>query len=96
MKPMMTVAGGVFFAVAIMFLILGGTSFVGMMNFQKELESRGQFDKELRKWTGLDGLDKQELERKQSETTGSLVIAAISGSIGVGLAIAGKNKSTQN
>ncbi|MBD2414870.1 hypothetical protein FACHB389_33695 [Nostoc calcicola FACHB-389] len=95
MKQMITVAGGVFFSVGIMFLLLGGWSFWEKIKFENELKSRGQFNTTISKLSGWEELNKQELERKQNLVFTFLVIAGISGSLGVGLAIAGKNQPTQ-
>lgn len=52
MKQMMTVAGGVFFAIAILYLILGGFAISEKDKFEKELESRDAITKELNKNSG--------------------------------------------
>lgn len=92
---MMTIAGGILFAVAILSLIVGGATFVQIIQFQNELQSRGQVNKTFSEWTGLEEFNKQELKKKQDVMVGSLAIAGIFGATGIGLAIAGKNKATQ-
>ncbi|MBD2344133.1 hypothetical protein [Anabaena subtropica] len=95
MKQMMTVAGGILFAVAIISLIFGGASFFQIIQFQNELESRSQADKLFRKVTDLDKFDEQALKGKQDAMVTSLAIAGIFGSVGIGLAVAGRSKTTQ-
>ncbi|MEH2154563.1 hypothetical protein [Nostoc sp.] len=95
MKQMMTVAGGILFAVAITSLIVGGVSFFQIIKFQSELESRGQANKLFNEVTGLKKFDEQELKGKQDTMVGSLAIAGIFGSVGIGLAMAGRSKATE-
>ncbi|MBW4614102.1 MAG: hypothetical protein KME21_12660 [Desmonostoc vinosum HA7617-LM4] len=95
MKQMMTIAGGVLFAIAIISLIVGGASFVQIIQFQNQLDSRGQVNKTISEVTGYEEFNKQELKGKQDTMVNSFIIAGIFGSIGVGLAIAGKSKAAQ-
>jgi hypothetical protein len=95
MKQMMTISGGILFAVAMISLIFGGATFFEMMQFQNQLESRSQTDKVLREVTGLKQFDEKELKGKQDTMVNSLAIAGIFGSVGMGLAIAGRTKATQ-
>lgn len=95
MKQMMTIAGGILFAVAMISLILGGVSFVQIIQFQNELESRGGVNKTLSQLTGLEKFNEQELKGKQDVMIASFVIAGIFGCTGIGLAIAGRSKATQ-
>lgn len=94
MKQMLTVSGGVFFAIAIMSLIFGGGIFAKKNQFQNELENRGQVNKTLSKLSGLEEFNKQELEGMQSIISTSLIVTGITGSIGIALAFAGKSKAT--
>ncbi|MCP6761490.1 MAG: hypothetical protein NHB32_22745 [Fischerella sp. CENA71] len=95
MKQMMTIAGGILFAVAVISLIVGGVTFVQIIQFQNQLESRGQVNKKISEWTGIEEFNKQELKGKQDAMVASFVIAGIFGSTGIGLAFAGKSKTTQ-
>jgi hypothetical protein len=95
MKQMMTVAGGILFAVAMISLIFGGATFFQIIQFQNELESRSQADKLFREVTRLKQFDEQALKGKQDAMVASLAIAGIFGSVGIGLAIAGRNKATE-
>ncbi len=95
MKQMLTVSGGVFFAIAIMSLIVGGGSFIQKIQFQSELESRGQVNKTVSEWSGFEEFNKQKLKGIEDVIFTSIIIAGTSGFIGVALAIAGKNKGTQ-
>jgi hypothetical protein len=95
MKQMMTISGGILFAVAMISLIFGGATFVQIIQFQNELESRGQVNKTLSEWTGIEKFNKQEMKGKQDAMVASLATAGIFGSAGIGLAIAGRNKATQ-
>ncbi|MEH2465214.1 hypothetical protein [Nostoc sp.] len=95
MKQMMTVAGGILFAIAIISLIVGGATFVQIIQFQNELGSRGQVNKTLSVLTGIEKFNEQELKGKQDTMVGSLAIAGIFGVTGIGLAIAGRTKATQ-
>jgi hypothetical protein len=93
---MMTISGGILFAVAMISLILGGVSFVPIIQFQNELESRGGVNKTLSQLTGLEKFNEQELKGKQNIMFASLATAGIFGSAGIGLAIAGRNKAIQS
>lgn len=93
MKQMMIVAGGVFFAVSILCLILGGFAIAEKNKFEKELESRDAIAKELNRSSGWDDtVNKPKLETLQSSISGSFITAGVTGSIAVGLAIAGRSK----
>jgi hypothetical protein len=94
MKQMMTVSGGILFAVAIISLIFAGGSFYEVTKFQNELESRGRVNKTLSEWTGIEQFNEQALKDKQNIMVSSLVIAGIFGSVGIGLALAGRSKAT--
>ncbi len=96
MKQMMTVAGGVFFAITIMSLIAGSATFFQIAKFQNELENRSQFDKTVSQLTNYEELNKQKLKGMQDVIVTSFIIAGMSGFIGIGLAVTGKSKSTQN
>ncbi|MDB9374890.1 hypothetical protein [Nodularia sphaerocarpa] len=95
MKQMMTISGGILFTVGIISLIFAGGSFYEVIKFQNELESRGQAEKLIRQVTELDRLDEKALKEKQDLMVNSLVIAGIFGSVGIGLALAGRTKATQ-
>jgi hypothetical protein len=95
MKQMMTIAGGILFAIASISLIVGGVSVFQIVQFQNELESRGQVNKALSELTGIEKLNEQELKRKQDAMIASFAIAGIFGFVGIGLAFAGKSKTTQ-
>ncbi|KAB8335345.1 hypothetical protein SD80_003175 [Scytonema tolypothrichoides VB-61278] len=95
MKQMMTISGGILFAVAMISLIFGGATFVQIIQFQNELESRGQVNKTLSEWTGIEKFNKQEMKGKQDAMVASLATAGIFGSVGIGLAVAGRSKTTQ-
>jgi hypothetical protein len=95
MKQMMTVAGGILFAISIISLIFAGVSFVQVMKFQNELQGRSSFNKTVSEWTGIEKFNEQELKGKQDTMVNSLVIAGVFGSVGIGLAIAGRTKATQ-
>ncbi|BAZ13413.1 hypothetical protein NIES4071_52520 [Calothrix sp. NIES-4071] len=95
MKQMLTVAGGVFFAIGIMSFIFGGWTFLEKAKFENELASRDQTNKFISQVAGLDLLNKRELELKQNIMISSFVAAGISSSIGVGLAVAGKTKAPE-
>lgn len=94
MKQMFTVSGGVFFATAIMSLIVGGGYFVQKVQFQNELENRGQVSKTISEWSGFEEFNNQKSEKIQDAISTSVLIAGITGSIGIGLAFAGKSKTT--
>lgn len=92
-RQMMTVAGGVFFAISILCLILGGFSIAEKNKFEKELESRDPITKQLNESSGWDDIvNKPKLETLQSSISGSFMAAGVTGSIAVGLAIAGRSK----
>ncbi|NMG08995.1 hypothetical protein [Brasilonema sp. UFV-L1] len=95
MKQMMTISGGILFAVAMISLIFGGATFVRIIQFQNELKSRGQANKIFSEVTGLEKFNEQELKGKQDVMFASLATAGIFGSAGIGLAIAGRNKAIQ-
>lgn len=95
MKQMMTISGGILFAVAMISLIFGGATFVQIMQFQNELKSRGQVNKILSEVTGLEKFNEQELKGKQDVMFASLATAGIFGSAGIGLAIVGRSKATE-
>jgi hypothetical protein len=93
MKQMMIVAGGVFFAISILCLILGGFAMADKNKFEKELESRDAITKELNKSSGWDdSVNKPKLETLQSSISGSFIGAGVAGSIAIGLAVAGRSK----
>lgn len=94
MKQMLTTAGGVFFAIGIISLILGGWSFIEKIKLQNELASRNQFIKTISELTDVEVFNNKELQKKQDAAVTFLVITGISGSIGIGLALAGKSKVT--
>lgn len=96
MKQMLTVAGGVFFAVSLTSLIFAGMSIFQTREYEQELAKRGQIEKTLSGWTGLEEFNKQKLQGMQNFTTGSFVVAGISGALGIGLAIAGSNKTSSS
>lgn len=91
---MLTVSGGVFFATAIMSLIVGGGYFVQKVQFENELENRGEVSKTISEWSGFEEFNKQKSQEIQDTISNCLIIAGITGSIGIGLAIAGKSKAT--
>ncbi|KZL49224.1 hypothetical protein A2T98_13850 [Nodularia spumigena CENA596] len=95
MKQMMTISGGILFTVGIISLIFAGGSFYEITKFQNEIESRGQAEKLIRQVTELDRLDEKALKDKQDVMVSSLVIAGIFGSVGIGLAFAGRTKATE-
>lgn len=93
MKQMMTVAGGVFFAIALLCLMFGGFAIAEKSKFEKELESRDSITKGLNQGLGWDDtINKPKLESLESSISGSFMAAGITGSIAVGLAIAGRSK----
>jgi hypothetical protein len=93
MRQMMTVAGGMFFAIAILCLIFGGFAIAEKNKFEKELESRNPITKGLNQGLGWDDtVNKPKLEFLQSSISGSFIAAGVTGSIAIGLAIAGRNK----
>ncbi|NEQ28663.1 MAG: hypothetical protein F6K28_58805 [Microcoleus sp. SIO2G3] len=90
---MMTVAGGVFFAIAILCLVLGGFAIAEKNKFEKELESRDSITKGLNQNLGWDDtVNKPKLELLQSSISNSFIAAGVTGSIAIGLAIAGRSK----
>jgi len=90
---MMTVAGGVFFAISILCLIFGGFAIAEKGKFEKELESRDSITKELNRSSGWDDtVNKPKLENIQGGISGSFIAAGVTGSVAVGLAIAGRSK----
>lgn len=95
MKQMLTVSGGVFFAIAIICTICGGGFFIQKLQFENELADRGQFNKTVSEWTGWEEFNQQKLDNMQSAIITSVAVAGISGSLGIGLAIAGKSKTAQ-
>lgn len=92
---MLTVSGGVFFAIAIISAICGGAFFVQKLQFETELADRGQVNKTLSEWTGWEEFNQQKLDGIQSAITTFAAVAGVSGSLGIGLAIAGKSKTAQ-
>jgi hypothetical protein len=96
MRQMMIVAGGVFFAISILCLILGGFAITEKNKFEKELDSRDAITKELNKSSGWDDtVNKPKLENLQSSISGSFIGAGVTGSIAVGLAVAGRSKKQE-
>ncbi|MBE9211322.1 hypothetical protein IQ247_01060 [Plectonema cf. radiosum LEGE 06105] len=95
MKQMLTVSGGVLFAIAIISAIFGGGFFIQKLQFEQELANRGDFNKTVSKIIGLDEFNKQKLEGIQTGVNTSFAVAGISGVLGIGLAIAGKTKTAQ-
>ncbi len=96
MKPMFVTAGGVFFAISILCVILGGFAIAEKNKFETELANRDPITRELNKNTGWDDtVNKPKLESLQSSISGSFTAAGIFGAMGIGLAIAGKSKATQ-
>ncbi|MBF2016070.1 MAG: hypothetical protein IGS23_12870 [Rivularia sp. T60_A2020_040] len=95
MKQMLTVSGGVLFAIAIISAIFGGGFFVQKLQFENELANRGDFNKTVSKIIGLDEFNKQKLEGIQTGVNTSFAVAGICGVLGIGLAIAGKTKTAQ-
>ncbi|NJM19021.1 MAG: hypothetical protein HC836_12330 [Richelia sp. RM2_1_2] len=95
MKQMLTVSGGVLFAIAIISAIFGGGFFIQKLQFENELANRGDFNKTVSKIIGLDEFNKQKLEGIQTGVNTSFAVAGISGVLGIGLAIAGKTKTAQ-
>jgi hypothetical protein len=95
MKQMMTIAGGILFAVGMISLIVGGATFVQLIQFENELKSRGQANKLLSEVTGLEEFKKKELKGKQDVMFGSLATAGIFGSVGIVLAMTGRSQATQ-
>jgi hypothetical protein len=92
-KQMMTVAGGVFFAIALLCLILGGFTISEKNKFEKELESRDAITKELNKNSGWDNtVNNPKLEALENSISGSFMAAGVTGAIAVGLAVAGRSK----
>ena len=89
MKQMMTTSAGVFLAISIISVILGGLAFSGKSNLENEIKNRdiisGTISKEL-------GLDKFQLAKLQGEIDLALIAAGGSGALAVGLAVAGKDK----
>jgi hypothetical protein len=89
MKQMMTTSAGVFLAISIISLILGGFAFSGKSNLENEIKHRdiisGTINEKL-------GLDKAQLLKFQIEIDLALKAAGISGALAVGLAVAGKDK----
>ena len=84
--------GGVFFAIAILCLILGGFAISEKDKFEKELESRDAITKELNKNSGWDNtVNNPKLETLQSSISGSFIAAGVTDSIAVDLAIAGRS-----
>jgi hypothetical protein len=93
MRQMMTVAGGVFFAISIVCLIFGGLSIADKNRFEEELESRDPLTRGLNQGLGWDdAVNKPQLESLQNSISNSFIAAGVTGSIAIGLAIAGKSK----
>ncbi|NJL80810.1 MAG: hypothetical protein HC836_41290 [Richelia sp. RM2_1_2] len=95
MKQMLTVSGGVFFAIAIISAISGGAFFVQKLQFENELAERGQFNKTVSKLSGWEEFNQQKLDGMEAAIITCVSVAGISGSLGIGLAIAGKSKTAQ-
>jgi hypothetical protein len=89
MKQAITTSSGVFLAISIVSLIVGGLCFAGKTSFENEVKNRdvitGTLGKEL-------GLDKIRLEQFQGYINSALIVAGGSGALAVGLAVAGKDK----
>lgn len=94
MKQMLTSAGGVFFAVGLIFLIFGGLSFHDKIQFQNQLESRPEWQKKVSKGIGWDDVKQKELQQKHDLMMVFLIIGGVSSSLGVGLALVGRTKPT--
>ncbi|UKO96356.1 hypothetical protein [Nostoc sp. UHCC 0870] len=92
MKQIMSVAGGVFCTISIISLIFGGASLSGMINLQNELKGRGKFDVVLGELIGTEKENEQKLKNKQNEVMLFFVLAGVTGSLGIGMILAGKNK----
>ncbi|MCU0526961.1 MAG: hypothetical protein MUF72_19305 [Elainella sp. Prado103] len=93
MRQMMTVAGGVFFAISILCLIFGGFAITEKSKFEKELENRDPITRGLNQGLGWDeAVNKPKLESLQSSVSGSFIAAGVTGAIAIGLAIAGRSK----
>ncbi|MGF1675533.1 MAG: hypothetical protein ACFCUV_17890 [Rivularia sp. (in: cyanobacteria)] len=95
MKQMLTVSGGVLFAIAIISAIFGGGFFIQKLQFEQELANRGDFNKTVSTFTGWEEFNKQKLEGIQTGVNTSLAVTGICGILGIGLAIAGKSKTAQ-
>ena len=90
MRQMLSVAGGILFAISILCLILAGFAIAEKNKFEKELESRDPVTRELNKNSGWDStVNKPKLETLQGSISGSFLAAGVTGSTGVCLAIAG-------
>lgn len=98
---MMIVAGGVFFAVSVLCLMVGSFAVIEKGKFEKalatsekELEGQDALTRQLSQKFGLDRtINKFILEALQNSIAGSFTMAGITGALTVGCAIAGSSKT---